>query len=322
MQELVGRLTSLDPEASETLKVVSYFDALIAAGAGLEPLLRGAAVLTGAVAGAELGAARTRIGPDGGRRPEPDAGGPWPTREIAAGAVWIERSGPAHANDDMVLERLALAVSLLEVRRAPGGSAVDVVIDAARPASERAPALARLRLDASARVRAIVAPGRGERANGHESVAVTPHGVVRVVIDAGDCAVPPRAGVGVWGRADDLPESFATAALALRLTDEATPVVDAAELGVLLTAVRELEPAAAGLPDVRAVAGLDVRSLAVADALAAAGSVRAAAASLRMHHSTVQSRHEALTRELGFDPRSAAGRARYHLARLLVRLVR
>jgi hypothetical protein len=48
--------------------------------------------------------------------------------------------------------------------------------------------------------------------------------------------------------------------------------------------------------------------------------VRAAAAALGMHHSTLQARHEALTNELGYDPRSLDGRARYRLARLLLRL--
>ena len=40
MQELVGRLTALDPDASEALKVVAYFDALTASGVSLDGLLR------------------------------------------------------------------------------------------------------------------------------------------------------------------------------------------------------------------------------------------------------------------------------------------
>jgi hypothetical protein len=40
-----------------------------------------------------------------------------------------------------------------------------------------------------------------------------------------------------------------------------------------------------------------------------------------MHHSTLQARHETLTNELGYDPRSLDGRARFRLARLLLRLV-
>ena len=40
MQDLLGRLTALDPDASETLKVVSYFDTLIARAVGVESMLR------------------------------------------------------------------------------------------------------------------------------------------------------------------------------------------------------------------------------------------------------------------------------------------
>ena len=51
MQELVGRLSTLDPAASESLKVIAYFDALVEARAGRLALLRGAARLTGCPAG-------------------------------------------------------------------------------------------------------------------------------------------------------------------------------------------------------------------------------------------------------------------------------
>lgn len=67
MQELVGRLTALDPEASESLKVVAYFDALVSAGVGLDGLLRGAAALSGAVADAERRGRVTRWDPHGSR---------------------------------------------------------------------------------------------------------------------------------------------------------------------------------------------------------------------------------------------------------------
>jgi len=58
------------------------------------------------------------------------------------------------------------------------------------------------------------------------------------------------------------------------------------------------------------------------DELVAAESVRAAASALGVHHSSLQSRHEALTKQLGYNPRSASGRARYEAARMLSRLAR
>ncbi len=58
MQELAGRLTALDPEASASLRVIASFDALVAGGVGIEALVRAAAVLGGTIAGARIGAAR------------------------------------------------------------------------------------------------------------------------------------------------------------------------------------------------------------------------------------------------------------------------
>lgn len=51
MKELAGRLSALDPEASETLKVIAYFDKLVDGRVGPDGMLRGAAVLCGAPMG-------------------------------------------------------------------------------------------------------------------------------------------------------------------------------------------------------------------------------------------------------------------------------
>jgi hypothetical protein len=39
-----------------------------------------------------------------------------------------------------------------------------------------------------------------------------------------------------------------------------------------------------------------------------------------MHHSSIQARHDALTRNLGYDPRTPLGNTRYIAAALLLRL--
>lgn len=343
MQELVGRLTALDPEASETLKVVAYFDVLVAGGVGLQALLRGAAVLSGAVAGASDRRRTYRIGPDGDRLTDeatPDRAAPaadtpdhasadaaqlapqWPVRRISDGRVWLEREGSPHANDEMVVERLALAVDLVAARRPGGtGSALEIAVDAARGPEERRIALSRLGLDPAREVRVAALPLSHDADAARSTVVATPHGLVRALLLARDATVAGPAGVGVTRRGGELPESFRTAVLALRLLPTSDAVVDAAELGVLLTAVSALEPGAAQQPDVAALARLDPRTRAVLDELAGSESVRAAATALGMHHSTLQARHDALTNELGYDPRSLDGRARFGLARLLLRLV-
>lgn len=391
MQELVGRLTALDPAASESLKVVAYFDVLVAGGVGLQALLRGAAVLSGTVAGAVVGRRTQRVGPDGDRLPDavagsgagsgvgrgagsdagsgawsgvgtaakadvvtagPAATGPerWPSRSIADGYVWLEREGSPHANDDMIIERLALALDLVQARHdGEPGSSLGTLIDATRDLGERRIALARLRLDPSREYRVAALPASRDVAaalsggssgglSGGLSVAVsgavspasrapstvvaTPYGLVRAVVLGRDAEIAGPAGLGTAQPADQLAESFRTALLALRLLParRADEVIDAADLGVVLAAVSVLEPVAAQQPDVVVLARLDARTRAVLDELASADSVRAAATALGMHHSTLQARHDALTAELGYDPRSLDGRARYQLARLLLRL--
>ncbi|WP_020015149.1 hypothetical protein [Promicromonospora sukumoe] len=348
MQELVGRLTALDPAASESLKVVAYFDVLVAGGVGLQALLRGAAVLSGTAAGAVVGRRTQRVGPDGDRLPDAVAGsgadvaiagpaatdpGRWPSRSVADGYVWLEREGSPHANDDMIIERLALAIDLVRARHDGGtGSSLGTLIDASRDLADRRIALARLRLDPSREYRVAALPASRDVAAAlsggsgaprpPSTVVATPYGLVRAVVLGRDAGIAGPAGLGTTQPADQLAESFRTALLALRLLPArgAAEVVDAADLGVVLAAVSALEPVAAQQPDVVVLARLDARTRAVLDELAAADSVRAAAAALGMHHSTLQVRHDALTSELGYDPRSLQGRARYQLARLLLRL--
>ena len=119
MQDLLGRLTALDPDASETLKVVSYFDTLIARAVGVESMLRGAAVLSGATVGQRDARQIIRVRADGVRIDPIDPGDRWMLRESGPEAVaWIEREGDPHTNDAMILERLTLALGILRARRA------------------------------------------------------------------------------------------------------------------------------------------------------------------------------------------------------------
>lgn len=317
MQELVGRLSALDPEASETLKVVSYFDALVAGGVGVDGLLRGAAALAGAVVGVELHGRVRRRDPLGAVPPATETRERMPRRALPGGVAWIERGGQPHANDEMVVERLALAIELTEARRSPEG-ALEIALDAARPIDERSSALARLRVTPDARVRIVAVPAEPVP-EGPSAVVPTRFGIVRALLDDGDRQHPSPAGLGSWTRADHLPESWDAALVALRLVDAQHPVVDAAELGSLVLLARRA-PGEDPPADVRALAALDARSRQVLRALVEADSVRAAAAALGMHHSTLQARHESLTHELGYDPRSALGRARAVAADLLLRL--
>lgn len=326
MQELLGRLTALDPQASETLKVVSYFDALVAAGVGTEGLVRSAAALTGVPVGFHAGERTLRVEPDG-RRADADPGSrrPWPSREAGDGAlVWIERSGAAHANDAMVLERLAIALAITSARRTPDAAgSVEVAVSPHASDEERGMALSRLRLDAAPCVRAIARPPDTPSPAGDPSaIVVTARGLARAEI----CSAEPvdlvggRAGIGIPVPPDRLAESWASALVALRLATDDEPVVDADALGPLLLLAEAADARGAVHPDAAALAALDPRALDLLDALARTGSVRSAAGLLGMHHSSAQEKLSTLGAALGYDPRTSAGRTRFALARALLQL--
>lgn len=106
--------------------------------------------------------------------------------------------------------------------------------------------------------------------------------------------------------------------MAVRLTSPGEPVVDSADLGALLL-VAEAAESGPLHPDAAALAALDHRSRELLDAVTEQ-SVRAAAARLGRHHSSVQERLTALVETLGYDPRTSRGHARYVLARMLLTL--
>ena len=68
MQELVGKLINLDSAASESVRVIEYFDALMQHGVGVHGLVRAAAALTRTVAGAQSARYRLRFEASGGGR--------------------------------------------------------------------------------------------------------------------------------------------------------------------------------------------------------------------------------------------------------------
>ncbi|WP_330262685.1 helix-turn-helix domain-containing protein [Streptomyces griseorubiginosus] len=167
MKELAGRLTALDPDAGAAVRVIAYFDRLSESRAGLEALVRGAAVLAGVPAllvDAER-RVRVRVEADGTRR---DAGAPpdpgWPSAALVPGgaaALWLERAEAAPSVvDAVILERAAGAVRLV-LDRTRGRAAVEdpalveTVLDAGAPEAARLHAARGLGLDPSGTARAL-----------------------------------------------------------------------------------------------------------------------------------------------------------------------
>lgn len=317
MREHVGRPDG--PGVAEVLKVVAHFDALALAGTGPDGLLRGAAALSGVVAGTERRGHRViRRDPDG-RAPVVEPSARSCERPCSTGTVWLERVGPPHATDALITERLAVALDLVEARSHRPGT-LETVIDPVRSRAERTAALTGLGLTPATRIRIVATHADNTPAAGPAALVATRYGLLRAELRHGD-APPPGgpAGLGPWVRADHAPDSWESAVIALRLTEPAVPVVDATDLGALLMLARAHDPQDPH-PDVAALARLDTRTARVLQVLVEAESLRAAAATLGMHHSTLQARHVTLVRDLGYDPRTATGKVRYAAAELLLRL--
>lgn len=321
MQELVGKLIDLDSAASESVRVIEYFDALMQHGVGVHGLVRAAAALTGTVAGAQSARYRLRFEASGAVADKFSELSPVVEKATDSGSVWLEREGSAHPIDTMVIERLALAVGLVE-RRADGGqSAVEIAVDKTHSAAERKSAVSRLGLAESAQVKVLIQNVSKQRTSGRVGIVIADCGPVRVsIVSAAEEPGEFPAGVGTVVAPSELPSSFEMAVLAYRLTDAENPLIDATELGLLGVAVQVLEHSHAEHPDVLAVLKLDARTRRVLRALSNGASMRAAATEVSLHHSTVQAQHAALTRQLGYDPRKGTGSSRFLLADLLARL--
>ncbi|MCY9783590.1 helix-turn-helix domain-containing protein [Nocardiopsis sp. EMB25] len=322
MRELLGRITALDPEAGAAVRVITYFDAL--AGTGVEPIVRGAAVLTGLPAGFvdRSRAVAVRVAPDGSvDRAAADPDPSWCSVRGGSvdGVLWLERSGEPGPVEAVVLERASAALRVHLELTAPAGGGEELAkmaVDSRVAESVRGRAARRLGFGARARVRAVAVSG----------------GAVRVVTASEEPVDgASRAGVGPEVDVSDLPESWEDAARALRFTAEGTGadpgprVVRAEELGGLLLLADAVGPGWEPVPDVAALEPVErdgVALLETLEAVAAAPSLRAAAAALGVHHSTIQEGVGRAERMLGWSVRDVPGRLRLQVALALRRLHR
>ncbi|MCL8010124.1 helix-turn-helix domain-containing protein [Streptomyces sp. AS02] len=329
MKELAGRLTALDPDAGAAVRVIAYFDRLAEARAGLEALVRGAAVLAGVPARLVDAERRVqvRVEADGTRRENGMPVDPaWPSAALTPGgdpALWLERAEAAEPSvvDAVILERAAGAVRLVLDRtrgRAPADdpALVETVLDGTAPEAARLHAARRLGLDAAAPARVLVPLDGRPR-----------------IVPAHPAAEPPdgRVGVGPVVPVLDLPRSWAQARVALRFTAEGTAqdpgpgVVHADELGGVALLADLVVPGAEPPPDVQALEAAAAAApwlLATLHAVASTVSLRAAAAEINVHHSTLQERLAHAEHLLGWPLRTPQGRFRLGLALAMRHLAR
>lgn len=334
MQELLGRLGALDPEASQGLRVIACFDELMSGGVALRGLLSAAAALAGVPVGFARKNQVLRITSRGEELPgEPPAARIEATIRGEA-TVWIERHPEqALANDAIILERLALAARLRidPASRTTGLDAVKrdlaTLLDRSSKRQDLITAAARLHLTAGAKYRALAAPLFASwklRPHGPEDVIWTASGPVHVVVVRdGSAASGAPLGLGIAATTEELALSFRTALIALKLHDGlSTDPVHADDFGGLAELLADLPED--DRPDRDAAAIDDLMrhpwgEMTVAS-LVATSSIREAAREAGVHHSTMTTRVDALIAGLGFDPLTGLGRTRLGIAYLRWRL--
>lgn len=336
MKELLQRLGALDESAEAALKIITYFDTLLEQGAGIEPFVRGAAVLSGHPAGFAHPVHRIWVRVDDEGRPLPggedlDAARAWPHKELgdgSGGVVWLERPGAPGVNDALLLERVAAGLHITLERVSPlaldDAGAVEVLLSTTSTEDARRKAARRLRLREKAQVRVVAAPpGTAPAAEARSAILGTRVGPVLASIVEAQAPLPERAGVGELGGVGELDRSWAQAQLALRLSSRVVPVLRWSDLGALaaLAQAADANPAV-DHPDLAAVAEAVAEEWGedTLDALLVTDSVRAAAQVLGLHHSTVQARQSQVERVLGFRVQSGLGRARLAAALVLHRV--
>jgi hypothetical protein len=244
-------------------------------------------------------------------------------------ALWVERAGAYSLVDVMVLDRAAFAArAALHRTRGRGQhgvddpAAVETVLDADVPERDRLRAAGLLRLPGEGVFRAIACPGDPGRI---ETVAKTRTGRTRETLAPDDRlrAGHGRTGIGPAVGLADLPASWAQAKRALAFAAEGTEhdpgpsVVVAEELGLLALLPAALDPAGPPSPDVLALEAAAAEApwvLSTLEAFTAHASLRLAAASLFLHHSTLQSRIASIEQDLKWSVRDPQGRLRVQLA--------
>lgn len=340
----MARLSQLDADAGGALRVVTFYDTLMRRRVDVSALLRASAGLAECVVGMRLeGSGQViRMGPDGSAAPDPTSQAsttaPVTLDDEEIGAVWLERPGPGAALDELLLDRLALAVAAVVERYGPAQTTmadpalVELIVsaDTDGPARDRALRLlgfaperpvvvvatcARMPLD---KVGAVICDGRNVKAAQLADVGV-------LVAEHIDCERFPsvvRAGIGT---ADVPNRSWRQARTALRFTTGRRPVLrydDLGALAVLADIPRSVVRDNADVIALQKIAGTADGSdaLKTLDAYCESGSLRRAADRLHLHHSSVARRLEHLSAKLGFDLTEPGGLVRASMALTMLRL--
>jgi hypothetical protein len=313
MEGLLLRLSALDADAENAVRVIGFFDRLIARRAGLDVVVRSASEL----AECPMGVSSSARGLT--------AGGPLPRgaakRELEDGTVvWLARAGKPLPLDDIVLERFSIAVAvLLDHSRLPlpslGDPAlVELVLSDSAGEADRSRALHLLGFTPTTKLRVLAVNGKPNGLNtalGALHAVLAPHDIAPQDGEVGVSAVVPAIAA---------PDAWRAARTAVRFATESSPVVHAEHLGARAL-LAELPPEEiAKVADVVALDQFEPDMLTLLTAVCTTSSLRQAASVVHRHHSTIPGRLEHAEAALGFPLDTPEGRFRLHLALVLRRL--
>ncbi|WP_409491207.1 helix-turn-helix domain-containing protein [Amycolatopsis sp. cmx-11-12] len=342
MEAVAARLSHLDPDVEGVIRVVMFYDTLMRRRVDLPALARATAGLAECVAGIRLsGSGRTiRMAPDGREATAPPAPASTTTAitldEEEIGTVWLEREGAPGALDEAVLDRLAIAVATVVERYGPARTTmadpalVELVISSTSDEAARNRALRLLGFATELPIKVVAVRSRiplekiGTLICPGRPVKAAPLGEVGIILaTAVDPARLPdgvRAGIGA---AECPHRSWQDAGTALRFTTARQPVIHYADLGALALLARIPAEDTRANADVVAITRLaaepeDLRTL---DAYCATGSVRQAADSLHLHHSSVARRLAQIGKGLAIDLNEPGGLTRARIALTAWRLL-
>ncbi|MEU2001695.1 helix-turn-helix domain-containing protein [Rhodococcus sp. NPDC019627] len=342
MQGLMYRLAELDADSAGLVRVIDYFDALVRHGADTASMLRASAALADCVVGIDISgwsgsSEPRRCDPRGRWSPQPrlapSASKDVVVDDVVVGSVWIERSGASLPLDDMLVDRMALtAAIILQPRR--------VLTDAEHtrnllfPMDELAvlTSCAALRIEPSTPVRVLVytagggarLPLPGELAPGR-STEIEVDGDSLMLVAESFVPTPEFAdvarsrsvqvGLSLASAASDANTLVGTAKFARSQASEPEPIGNADDLGALNLLIGGQSLAHAAIPDLVHAAELrdseqGSELLATLRVYLRSGTLRAAAESMHLHHSSVAHRLTKLSRHLGFAVDAIENRAR------------
>ncbi|MCC5575672.1 helix-turn-helix domain-containing protein [Microtetraspora sp. AC03309] len=342
MEALAERLSGLDSYVDGAIRVVAFYDTLMRRRVDLPALARASAGLAECVAGIRLHSTgrAIRVSPEGTEASTPPSPAsttaPITLDEEEIGTVWLERPGTPDPLDDVLLDRLAIAVAAVVERYGPARTTmadpalVELVISSDSDEAARARALRLLGFAADLPIRVIavrsrlpldqvgglVCPARPVKAAPLADVGV----ILATTVDPARFPADVRAGIGAAASPD---RSWRQARSALRFTTPRQPVVRYDSLGALALLAEIPQDAARDNADVTAITRMagSPEDLETLDAYCATGSLRRAADLLHLHHSSVARRLDQLGKALDIDLTEPTGLMRARLALTAWRLL-